>query len=199
MRSFDSISDSILEPHPATRILIFDQTVIRTNLAQIEDLCTKFAQDLLVFTGENLSVSSTVLMMKAGAGWVFSKDSDGKLAVPDFAAVVNSADKLNQQVAEHWQLQALMKEISPREKSVLELVLNGIPNKHIAKQLEVSVRTVESRRAKIYRKCDVRTVTELVRRVDQAELLRKRFAECKRSPTPNMNTETDSDNSVESV
>ena len=58
------------------------------------------------------------------------------------------------------------------------MVLDGVSNKLIAKQLQVSVRTVESRRAKIYRKCEVSNVTELVRCVDRAQQLRGRYGDC---------------------
>jgi hypothetical protein len=68
------------------------------------------------------------------------------------------------------------------------MVLDGVSNKQIAKQLEVSVRTVESRRAKIYRKCDVTNVTELVRCVDRAHQLRSRYGDCPKDLRPSSNS-----------
>jgi RNA polymerase sigma factor (sigma-70 family) len=181
MRSFDALPEHVMEPQPTSRVLIFDQSVVGCTLSQAEELCRKGSQDVLVFTGESLSVSHTVQLMKMGAGWVFTKEFDQLLIRADFPAILKSAEDLNQQVNEYCRLQALLDEISPREQSVLDLVLNGVPNKQIAKQLQVSVRTVESRRAKIYRKCEVRTVTELVRCVDHAAHLKRRFPDCDRS------------------
>ena len=95
--------------------------------------------------------------------------------------IQESASNLAGQIEELCRLQNLLKNISPREHSVLEMVLDGVSNKLIAKQLEVSVRTIESRRAKIYRKCEVTNDTELVRCVDRAHQLRSRYGDCPKS------------------
>ena len=55
---------------------------------------------------------------------------------------------------------------------MLRLILAGVSNRDAAAQLQVSVRTVESRRAKLYRKMEVRHMTELVRAIDRREALR---------------------------
>ncbi len=199
MRTHVALTDQILEPQTHSRILIIDQTVASDCLNRAKEICSKATQDIVVFTGDNLSVPHTVQLMKVGAAWVFSKPYERRLWESDFAAVIQSAHDLNQQVEEHCRMQRLMAEISPREMSVLELVLNGVPNKQIAKQLQVSVRTVESRRAKIYKKCEVRTVTELVRRVDHAELLRRRFADCKRNLSVNKRSVSQPDNHMKSA
>lgn len=54
-------------------------------------------------------------------------------------------------------------ELSQREVEILGLIANGLTNGEIAKQLYVSVRTVETHRAHIHQKLDVRTRAELVR------------------------------------
>lgn len=56
-------------------------------------------------------------------------------------------------------------QLTPAERQVLDLVIQGEPNKRIAKQLQVSQRTVESRRSEIYRKLHVDSVSELVAKV----------------------------------
>lgn len=58
--------------------------------------------------------------------------------------------------------------LKPEEHEVLELVLNGVPNREIAEQLDVSVRTVETRRQRISKKMQVGSIVELVRIVDLA-------------------------------
>lgn len=61
-----------------------------------------------------------------------------------------------------------LESLSSSESEVLELVLNGVPNKAIATQLDVSVRTVEIRRQSVYAKMGADSVAELVRRVLEA-------------------------------
>lgn len=54
-------------------------------------------------------------------------------------------------------------EFTPREKSVLDLVAEGLMNKEIAKQLETSVRNVEKYVSRLFSKTGTNSRTELVR------------------------------------
>ena len=62
-------------------------------------------------------------------------------------------------------------ELSEREVEVLALIANGLTNAEIAERLYVSVRTVETHRAHIHQKLNVRTRAELVRVAREAGLL----------------------------
>lgn len=54
-------------------------------------------------------------------------------------------------------------DLTPREKSVLDLVAQGLMNKEIAKQLETSVRNVEKYVSRLFSKTGTNSRTELVR------------------------------------
>jgi two-component system, LuxR family, response regulator FixJ len=56
-------------------------------------------------------------------------------------------------------------ELTIAERQVLTLMLGGEPNKLIAKRLDVSQRTIESRRSKIYEKMGAQSLAELIRLV----------------------------------
>jgi two-component system CheB/CheR fusion protein len=64
--------------------------------------------------------------------------------------------------------QSRMAALTPRQKSVLDLVIAGQPSKNIAADLGISQRTVESHRAHIMRRMGVRTIPDLVRAVVSA-------------------------------
>ena len=53
--------------------------------------------------------------------------------------------------------------LTPKEASVLDLILKGRPNKLMAIELKVSERTVENRRREVFRKTETNSVAELVR------------------------------------
>jgi two-component system nitrate/nitrite response regulator NarL len=55
------------------------------------------------------------------------------------------------------------KPLSARERQVLRLIVEGLPNKQVAVQLELSVRTVEKHRQRVMRKLGIRRATELVK------------------------------------
>ena len=53
--------------------------------------------------------------------------------------------------------------LSPRERAVLEGLLEGLPNKSIAYDLGISPRTVEIHRARVMDKMGARSLSELIR------------------------------------
>ena len=52
-------------------------------------------------------------------------------------------------------------DLTERESAVLRLVVEGLPNKLIADQLDISVRTVEVHRARVFEKMEVKSAVEL--------------------------------------
>jgi two-component system response regulator DctR len=65
----------------------------------------------------------------------------------------------------HRALQRAVKQrlesLTEREREVLRLVAEGLPNKAVADQLAISVRTVEVHRARVFDKMDVKSAVEL--------------------------------------
>ena len=59
------------------------------------------------------------------------------------------------------QLQSQLSELTERERDVMRLVVEGLPNKLIADQLDISVRTVEVHRARVFDKMEVKSAVEL--------------------------------------
>lgn len=62
-----------------------------------------------------------------------------------------------------------LESLSPQERDVLDMIMQGVPNKAIANRLEVSLRTVEARRKNVFQKTGTRTVAELVRLINELE------------------------------
>lgn len=55
--------------------------------------------------------------------------------------------------------------LSPEERAVMHKIALGIPNKTIATEMGLSLRTVETRRHNVFRKLNVETLAELIRLV----------------------------------
>lgn len=62
-----------------------------------------------------------------------------------------------------------MERLSGREKEVLKLIIEGLPNKAIAQQIGLSTRTIESHRARILSKLGVESLAALIRTAVLAE------------------------------
>lgn len=65
----------------------------------------------------------------------------------------------NQQSLE---LQTRLASLSDKERVILDLIVQGKPNKAMASKLDVSLRTIENRRRRVFNKLAVDTVAELV-------------------------------------
>lgn len=57
--------------------------------------------------------------------------------------------------------------LTEREHAVMRLMLDGLPNKLIAEQLQISVRTVEVHRARVFDKMKVKSAVELANALQQ--------------------------------
>jgi len=53
--------------------------------------------------------------------------------------------------------------LTGREKEVLKLIANGLPNKNIARRLKISIRTAETHRANLMKKVGIRSTAGLVK------------------------------------
>ena len=62
-------------------------------------------------------------------------------------------------------------QLTKRELQILRLIYDGVSNKEIAEQLEKSVRTIETHRFNIMKKLDVKNITELLRKVENEQIL----------------------------
>ena len=69
------------------------------------------------------------------------------------------------QLLEPRDIEERLSNLTPREKEVLELIVDGRPNKVIAADLEVSQRTVEIHRARVMDKMRASSLAHLVRMV----------------------------------
>ncbi|MEY3078100.1 MAG: Transcriptional regulatory protein TdiR, partial [Pseudomonadota bacterium] len=70
----------------------------------------------------------------------------------------------NERLADHLQTAGLvsrLQDLTDRERDVMQLVVAGLPNKLIASQLDISVRTVEVHRSRVFEKMDVKSAVEL--------------------------------------
>ncbi len=60
-------------------------------------------------------------------------------------------------------LERRISELTSRERAVMHLVVEGLPNKLVADRLHISVRTVEVHRARVFDKMQVKSAVELAK------------------------------------
>jgi len=108
-------------------------------------------------------VSTAVKAMKAGVLDFLEKPFKGQdlLALIQKAVSKHEIDRTKNK-SQNKTLKRI-NSLTKREKEVMGLVVSGMINKDIAKQLEISIKTVEVHRANMMVKMAVTSVTDLVR------------------------------------
>lgn len=79
-------------------------------------------------------------------------------------ALQHNANLLNERKSIR-EIEKAINTLSNRENTVLKLLIEGYPNKSIAKQLDISLRTVEVHRSRIFEKMTAKNVAELVKKI----------------------------------
>ena len=115
----------------------------------------------VIFLTGHADVPTAVHMVKRGAFDFCEKPfSDNALVDRIEHAISHSAAVLAAQRSQQ-QLESRLRELTDRERDVMGLVVEGLPNKLIADQLDISVRTVEVHRARVFDKMEVKSAVEL--------------------------------------
>jgi FixJ family two-component response regulator len=117
---------------------------------------------VIVMTGHG-DVPTAVRAMKNGAVDFIEKPFNDQELL-DLLHSSIQLDRRNRQVREERQI-ALSKynALTPREKEVMGLVVDGHSNKEIARDLDISPKTVEAHRAKLMEKMQAGSVAELTK------------------------------------
>jgi two-component system response regulator DctR len=102
-----------------------------------------------------------VAALKKGAfDFVEKPSNDNQLVDLVIEALRRDEARRGERAAEAG-IAARLEQLTPREREVMLLVLRGLPNKAIADELGLAVRTVEVHRARLFEKMGVRSAVEL--------------------------------------
>jgi len=115
----------------------------------------------VIFLTGHADVATAVMAVKRGAfDFVEKPFSDNALVDRVVEALARSTEALAQRHARD-DLRRHLSELTEREQEVMHLVIAGRANKQIADELDISVRTVEVHRARVFDKMDVKSAVEL--------------------------------------
>lgn len=115
----------------------------------------------VIFLTGHADVPTAVAAVKRGAfDFVEKPFSDNALVDRIEQALVRSEAALARR-ADKRQVERALAELTEREREVMNLVVEGKPNKLIADALDISVRTVEVHRARVFEKMNVKSAVEL--------------------------------------
>ena len=139
-----------------------------SGLAMFEKLITYGLLPTLpvIFLTGHADVPTAVDAVKRGAFDFCEKPFSDNALVDRIEQALRASSTALAQRLQATLLQALLEGLTDRERNVMRLVVSGLPNKLVADQLDISVRTVEVHRARVFDKMGVKSA------VDLANLLR---------------------------
>ncbi len=115
----------------------------------------------VIFLTGHGDVPMAVSAVKRGAfDFVEKPFSDNALVDRVERALEASATAIRARQQQHG-MRRLLAELTDREREVMDRVIDGLANKQIADALDISVRTVEVHRARVFDKMEVKSAVEL--------------------------------------
>jgi len=123
---------------------------------------------VIIVTG-HADVPMALRAMKEGAFDFIEKPYNDQHLLERIQSAIHHYDDIQKKHEKNQELNTLFDRLSKREQQVLTEILKSVPNKRIAENLCISIKTVEVHRANLMSKLQVKTITELVRLAIKAD------------------------------
>lgn len=121
----------------------------------------------VIFLTGHADVPTAVDAVKRGAFDFCEKPFSNNMLVDRIEAALQLSDSAVSGIKEQFEMTRKLAQLTEREQSVMRLVIEGLPNKIIADQLSISMRTVEVHRARVFEKVGVKSAVELANMIRQ--------------------------------
>jgi FixJ family two-component response regulator len=119
---------------------------------------------VIFLTGRG-DISASVQAMKSGAVDFLTKPVKADILLDAIASAVARDQQARSSQDTRSSVASRIATLTPREREILDQVVEGLLNKQIAHALGIAEKTVKVHRGRIMKKMAVRTVADLVRRI----------------------------------
>jgi FixJ family two-component response regulator len=123
----------------------------------------------VIFLTGHGDIPLSVQAMKAGAVDFLTKPVTREKLITSIKVAIQKSERLLSENANHQEALSHLAQLTDRERDVMLLAVQGHPNKHIARQLGISHRTVEIHKSKIMQKTGALNLLDLARIVHEGE------------------------------
>ncbi|MCP5281672.1 MAG: response regulator transcription factor [Rhodoferax sp.] len=167
--AFDAMLQSGYRQRQACCLLLDVRMPVMSGLALFErmverDLCRTIP---VIFLTGHADLPTAVDAVKRGAFDFCEKPVSDNALVDRIEQALAQSEQVMQQQAQRDSFGRMLAGLTEREQAVMRLMLDGLPNKLIADQLGISVRTVEVHRARVFDKMKVKSAVELANALQQ--------------------------------
>lgn len=165
VESFASAEDFLAAPtNQSPACLVIDVKLRGMSGLELQQRLKSEKRNLpiIVITGHG-EVSMAVKAMENGVFSFLEKPCDADLLWAKVQMALEAAKQSHVYEAYQREMRQKFAQLSPDERLVLQGVLEGAPNKKIASELDMGLRTVELRRSHIMKKTGASSLSELIR------------------------------------
>lgn len=117
----------------------------------------------IIFITAHGDVAAARSALKAGASDFLEKPLDDRMLSAAIADALERNARQRNEAAEENEIASRMARLTAREREVMERVVEGQPNREIARHLGISPRTVEVYKARMMGKMQAHSLPELIR------------------------------------
>jgi len=157
VKSFKNAND-FLSYHDVTRPSVLISDMRLPDLSGIElykALINKGENIPIIFISGESSIQQSIDAMKQGAIEFLVKPFD----INDLTNAIEKATRIEYK---RVNLKTLLKNLSPREKQVFDLLIQGLNNSELMKKINVSLPTAKQYKSEVMRKLGVKSLSELM-------------------------------------
>ena len=157
VESFKNAND-FLSYHDITRPSVLISDMRLPDLSGIElykALINKGENIPIIFISGESSIQQSIDAMKQGAIEFLVKPFD----INDLTNAIEKATRIEHK---RVNLKTLLKNLSPREKQVFDLLIQGLNNSELMKKINVSLPTAKQYKSEVMRKLGVKSLSELM-------------------------------------
>jgi len=161
-----SQAEDFLDAYEASRpgCLVTEFRLLGMNGVELQELLAAECSALpVVFVTGHAETRLCVRAMQNGAITVLEKPLSHQELWDALRKALTHDKNMRRIDARHSHVRKRLANLTPKERQVLDLMIQGKANKVIAHRLAVSIRTVEARRHQIFKKTATDSIAELVK------------------------------------
>lgn len=145
-------------------VLIVDMRMPGMNGFQLqEQLAARDYPAPIIFCSAHGDIAMSVRALRQGAVDFLEKPYEPQRMLDTVQEHLRTATDLFAEARARREVRKRLESLTPRERDVLRLVLNGTPSQLIARELGASVKTIDVHRARIKAKTEAESLGALVR------------------------------------
>lgn len=118
----------------------------------------------IIYVSQYGDIPTIVRLLKQGAADFIQKPFRDQVVLEAIQEALTRSSHESTRLRHHRNLRRLVNMLTEREREILDLIVEGLPNKQIAGELHISEKTVEYHRSNIMRKMEADSLAKLVRK-----------------------------------